>query len=490
MKRIIGLMAAVIATTMSFGQAASTIHSTNAYSWGANVGYLNWRPSAADGVNIGAYICQGYIYGANVGWINMGTGTPANHIQYANNSATDFGVNFTVDPSNPSHALLRGFAYSANLGWINFESTGNPYIALSNCATANPATCGLGQLRGYVWSANAGWINLDDLSIFVSTDMIDPGVDTDGDGLPDAWEYTFFGNLTPGPHDDPDGDGETNIGEYRAVTVPTNINSVFHSARQLNISTRMRVQSGDNVLIGGFIVTGTELKRVILRGIGPSLTPFGVPGALQDTTLELFSGNTSIGFNDNWQDSQGPEIQATGLQPSESRESAIIQTLAPGAYTAVLRGKDDTEGVGVVEGYDLNSNIPTKFANVSTRGFVETGDNVMIGGFIVGAGLGNDGGGSARVVVRAIGPSLAPFGVTNALADPTLELHDGNGAIIGFNDNWQDSQGPEIQATGLAPTEPNESAILRTLVTGAYTAIVRGNGDGTGVGLVEAYNVP
>jgi hypothetical protein len=478
-KRTFGLVAALTMLLLSFSRAATTINSTNAFSWGANTGFLSWRPSTADGVNIGAYICQGYIYGANVGWIDMGRGNPANHIQYANNSATDYGVNFTIDPGNSGHALLRGFAYGANIGWINFESTGNPYVILSN-----------GQLRGFVWSANTGWINLDDLSVFVTTDAIDPGVDSDGVGLPDAWVYTFFGNLSPGPDDDPDGDGETNISEYRSKTNPADPNSVVHSARQLNISTRMRVQSGDNVLIGGFIISGTEPKKVILRGIGPSLTAFGVPGALQDTTLELFAGNTSIGFNDNWQDTQAGEIQATGFAPSDDRESAIVQTLAPNAYTAIVRGKDNTAGIGVIEGYDLTSNIPTKLANISTRGFVEADDNAMIGGFIVGAGLGNNSTGSARVVIRAIGPSLTQFGVADALQDPTLELHDGNGAVIGFNDNWQDSQATEIQATGLAPSDPNESAIVRTLLSGAYTAIVRGKDNGIGVGLVEAYNVP
>jgi hypothetical protein len=490
MKRTLILAAALMLTTLSFGRAATTINSTNAFSWGANVGFLNWRPSTADGVNIGAFICQGYVYGANVGWINMGTGNPANHIQYANNSATDFGVNFTIDPNNPSHGLLRGFAYGANIGWLNFEDTGNPYVTLSNCATANPATCGLSQVRGYVWSANVGWINLDDLNVFVSTDSIDPGIDTNSDGLPDAWEYTFFGGLSVDPNADSDGDGETNLAEYRAGTKANDAASVFHSGRSLNISTRMRVQSGDNVLIGGFIITGTDPKRVVIRGIGPSLTGFGVPGALQDTTLELFAGSTSIAFNDNWTDTQPAEIQATGLPPSDNRESAIVQTLAPGPYTAILRGKNNSAGIGVVEGYDLTSTNPTKLANISTRGFVEAGDNVMIGGFIVGAGLGNNGAGSARVVVRAIGPSLAQFGVPNVLSDPTLELHDGNGNVIGSNDNWQELQAAEIQATGLAPSDPKESAIVKTLTMGAYTVIVRGKDNGTGVGLVEAYNTP
>ena len=475
------LVIAVALTTLITGsaRAATTINSTNAYSWGANTGFWNWRPSTADGVNIGAYICQGYIYAGNIGWISMGSGTPADHIRYANNSATDYGINFTIDPANPGHALLRGFAYGANIGWINFENTGNPHIILSN-----------GQLRGYIWSANTGWINLDDLNAFVVTDSIDPGVDTDGDGLPDAWEYTYFGNLAQGPDTDADGDGETNIGEYRGGTNPVDPNSVVHSARPLNISTRLRVQTGDNVLIGGFIITGPTPKNVIIRGIGPSLTPLGVPGALPDPTLELFdnSGN-SIAFNNDWRDSQATAIQATGIPPTDDRESAIVQTLAPAPYTAILRGNNGVIGIGVVEAYDLTASDPTKLANISTRGFIEAGDNAMIGGFIIGAGLGNSGAGSARVVVRAIGPSLTAFGVPNALADPTLEVHDSSGAIIASNDNWQDVQGPEIQATGLAPSDPNESAIVRTFLTGAYTAIVRGKDNGIGVGLVEAYNV-
>src|SRR3954454_22749088 len=179
---LVGLLLVVFALT---GQSASTINSTNRYGWGANTGFWNWLPSTADGINIGAYICQGYIYVANAGWLSMGSGTPADHIRYANNSTTDYGVNFTIDPANPGHALLRGFAYGANIGWINFENTGNPYVMLSNCATPNPSTCATGQLRGFAWSANAGWINLDDFNVFVSTDGIDPGLDTDGNGLPD-----------------------------------------------------------------------------------------------------------------------------------------------------------------------------------------------------------------------------------------------------------------------------------------------------------------
>ena len=458
--------------------ATTNINSTNAFSYGANSGWINWRGDGANGGVIGEYVLGGFIYGANIGWINLGSYNPANHIQYQNNSATDFGVNFTKVTS--TIANLRGFAYGANIGWINFEDTGNPTIDL----TTN-------RLHGFAYSANIGWINLGELGVILQSDNIAPGIDTDNDGLPDGFEATFFGHLGVDPNADPDGDGESNLSEYRSGTNPTDTNSVFHSARQLNISTRLRVQTGENVLIGGFIITGTDPKPVIIRGIGPSLSAVGVPGALSDPTLELFdSSSNSIAFNNDWKDSQAAAIQNTGIPPTDDRESAIVRTLAPAAYTAILRGNNGTTGVGVVEAYDLSSTNPTKLANISTRGFVDAGDNVMIGGFIVGAGLGNNGSGSARVVVRAIGPSLAQFGVTNPLADPTLELHDGNGNTLVSNDNWQDSQAAEIQATGLAPNDPNESAIVRVFANGAYTAIVRGKNNAVGVGLVEAYNVP
>lgn len=257
------------------------------------------------------------------------------------------------------------------------------------------------------------------------------------------------------------------------------------TGQPLNISTRARVQTGDNVMIAGFIITGTADKRAIVRGIGPSLTGFGVADALQDPTLELHDHTGAlIASNDNWRDTQQSEIQASGLAPSDDRESAIIMTLSPNAYTAIERGKNDTTGVGLVEVYDLDQTANSKFANISTRSFVEVGDNVMIGGFIIGGGNG-----SAVVVVRAIGPSLSQFGVPNALADPTLELHDANGTLVASNDNWKDTQQTEIQATGLAPTNDLESAILISLPNGASTAIVRGKNSGTGVALIEVFRL-
>ncbi|MFZ3376461.1 MAG: hypothetical protein WA183_12990, partial [Chthoniobacterales bacterium] len=293
-----------------------------------------------------------------------------------------------------------------------------------------------------------------------------------------------------GQSGDADRDGEDNLSEFRSGTDPNNPHSVVRTAKQLNISTRLLVQTGDNVGIGGFIINGTDPKKVILRAIGPSLTARGVPGALRDPTLELHDHtNATIAFNDNWKDSQQSAIQATGLAPSDDRESAIVQTLAPGAYTAIVRGSGNTSGIGLIEAYDLDPSANSKLANISTRGFVSTGDDVMIGGFIVGGGLGVNGAGSEEVVVRGVGPSLTRAGVPNALQDPTLELHDGNGAIIASNDNWRATQQSEIQATGLAPSDDRESAILATLVQGNYTVILRGKNNTAGVGLVEVYKV-
>ena len=255
----------------------------------------------------------------------------------------------------------------------------------------------------------------------------------------------------------------------------------------LNVSTRLNVQTGDNVLIGGFIISGADPKKVIVRGIGPSLGALGVAGALAEPGLELHD-QTGATFesNYNWKDTQESEIDATGLAPADDAESAIVATLETGAYTAIVSGTNSTTGVGLVEVYDLGTTANSQLANISTRGLVEAGDNVMIGGFI----LGPDTNGSATVIVRAIGPSLTSLGVAGALPDPTLELHDGNGALIASNDNWIDSpEAATISADGLAPTDPAESALLAPSPPGAYTVIVRGINDTTGVALVEVYNL-
>ncbi|MBA3571100.1 MAG: Ig-like domain-containing protein [Pyrinomonadaceae bacterium] len=255
--------------------------------------------------------------------------------------------------------------------------------------------------------------------------------------------------------------------------------------RLLNISTRMQVQNGDNVLIGGFIVTGSDSKKVILRGIGPSLGAAGISNPLQDPHLELHNQAGIVASNEDWKDTQESEIVATGISPNDDKEAAIVTTLSPGAYTVILKQNDGGTGVGLVEAYDLGQTANAKLANISTRGFVDTGDDVMIGGFIAGGSLG----GTGSILVRALGPSLAASGVSGALEDPTLELHDSNGGLLGANDNWKDTQSADIIATGIPPTDDREAAIVATLTEGAYTAIVRGANGTVGVALVEAYQL-
>ena len=213
---------------------------------------------------------------------------------------------------------------------------------------------------------------------------------------------------------------------------------------------------------------------------GEHPSPFG-----RQCTLELRDGAGGLLFsNDNWMESiQVQEIIDSGIPPTDDNEAAIVATLAPGSYTAVMRGANNTTGIGVVEIYDLAQYVPAKLANISTRGLVQTGDNVMIGGFIQD----NQ---AMHVIVRALGPSLAQSGVPNALGDPTVELHDSQGTVLAFNDDWQDTNQVAIEQTGIAPPNERESVILTTLLPGPYTAIVRGKNDTTGVGLVEVYELP
>lgn len=272
--------------------------------------------------------------------------------------------------------------------------------------------------------------------------------------------------------------------------------SIFfgNPAYLLNLSARGYVGTGENALIGGAFV---RYASIVVRALGPSLAAAGVSGALADPTLTFQNSSGTSLFDDNWQDdsNQASQVQQAGLAPSDPLEAA----LAPFAYgfpsfvglaphTAVVRGKDDSVGVGLVEIYGLASgfyaNAP-KLSNISARGFVASGDEVLIGGFIIGGG--NE---TARIVVRGIGPSLSGAGVANPLADPVLELHDSSGALISSNDDWISSQESDLQTVGLAPSTANESAILTRLPAGAYTAIVRGKNDGTGVALVEVYNLP
>ena len=257
--------------------------------------------------------------------------------------------------------------------------------------------------------------------------------------------------------------------------------------RALNVSTRLPVGTGDNAMIAGFIITGNASKLVVLRGMGPSLAAFGISDILVDPMLELRDENgILIRANDDWKSLQRGQIEGTVFQPGDDRESVIVETVAPAAYTGVLTGKNNTKGIGLIELYDNGRDSDSQLANISTRGFVQSGNDVMIGGFILG---GNP---NTRIAVRGIGPSLSQFGLSNVLADPTLELHDANGATLVANDNWADdtASAAQLTANGLALSSPKESGIFITLPAGQFTAILAGKNGGVGIGLVEVYNIP
>jgi len=268
-----------------------------------------------------------------------------------------------------------------------------------------------------------------------------------------------------------------------ASPIPSPTPTPAPTAHLQNISGRLLIQTGNNVGIAGFVVGGTEAKKVLIRGLGPTLAQFNVTGVMQNPTLELHDGSGSlITTNDNWKDTQQAEITATQLAPPADVEAAILATLQPGAYTAIQTDARGGTGVGLIEVYDVDPLASSRLINISTRGLVQTGNNVLIGGFSLAAGSGSN-----NVVVRALGPSLAPFGVNNALPDPFATLYDSNGNVITANDNWKDSQQSAIENTGLQPPNDLDAAILVRLAAGNYTAIVTDKSGSTGVALVEVY---
>lgn len=286
----------------------------------------------------------------------------------------------------------------------------------------------------------------------------------------------------------------TEIGEFHVTLSATNVAGTGSAdfilkvmdsptvPKLLNISTRAQILTNDKVLIGGFVISGPQIKKVLLRGIGPSLAAVGITDPIADPTIELHQEDGTTLSNDDWKDSQQAEIEATNLQPSDDHESALIATLAPGSYTLIVSGKNGDTGVGLVDIYDLDETVKAKLSNISTRGFVDTDDKVLIGGVIVGS-VGGD------VVVRAIGPSLEPLGVADPLLDPVLEIHNADGSTLASNDDWRETQEADIEASGFAPDDDRESVIIATLPPAGYTAIVHGKGESTGVALVEAYNI-
>jgi uncharacterized protein GlcG (DUF336 family) len=270
-------------------------------------------------------------------------------------------------------------------------------------------------------------------------------------------------------------------GKVETVTAP----SIVGAARFANASARANTGIGANQLIAGFTVNGTDPKQLLVRGLGPSLAAFGVPGALLNPTLALHnSTGATIAFNDDWALAANAGQIPLPFRPSDPREAAILLNLQPGAYTAIEAGKSGTTGIGLVEVYEFDGTTASRLANLSSRSFVEPGSKVMIGGLTITGQIG-----SLPVLLRALGPSLTAFGIASALSDPVLELRDAHGVLVAANDNWKQTQRLAIQATGLAPPGDVESAILLNLSAGAYTAIVRDAMGGTGTALFEAYNL-
>jgi probable HAF family extracellular repeat protein len=365
--------------------------------------------------------------------------------------------------ANPAIVDLGEFEGGSDLGYASGINAAHQVVGSSNSSEGD---------RAFLWTEADGMLDLNTL--------------TDSTGA--AWILGFAtsindqGQIVGWGTFDPDGPGEIPPVTHAFRLEP--IDGQIQPTRLANISTRVRVLPGDNALIGGFIVTGNEPRKVILRGLGPSLGA-GLQGALADPILELHQGSVTIAQNDNWRDTQEVEIVASTIPPSNDFESAIVRTLDPGSYTVILRGREETSGTGLVEVYDLGVGAASKLANISTRSLVGTGDEVMIGGFVISG----DGGPNARVIVRGIGPSLSDLGVPGVLPDTMLELHDGNGALIASNDNWRSDHEAEIIATSLSPSRDAESALVSTLVPGNYTAILRGVNATTGVGLIEVYQL-
>ncbi|MEO5722419.1 MAG: thrombospondin type 3 repeat-containing protein [Chthoniobacterales bacterium] len=286
MKRLICLLVLTGLLGLAEAEATSTISPGNPYSYGANFGWMNWRASGTDGVEIGEYVCSGYIYGANVGWIRLGNGVPVNQIQYSNTSASDYGINYSIDPAQPGKAILRGFAYGANIGWVNFESVGNPRLRFSD-----------GNFEGFVWSANCGWINLGNGAFVLNTLSVTPGIDTDMDGMADAFEFQFFGNLAMNQNTDTDGDGMTDLQEYLEGTSP------------LNPGDRLRITLFTTNNPGGtnsLLTWTTTVARLYQIEVNPDLQPnnwtndpnFGIitPSVGATTSRSVVAGASSKRF--------------------------------------------------------------------------------------------------------------------------------------------------------------------------------------------------
>ncbi|CAN5502218.1 hypothetical protein BH20VER3_BH20VER3_04510 [soil metagenome] len=421
-------------------------------------------PSSATGVNGDQNNNDAPISGA--AYVFVRNGDTWSQQAYLKASNTDPGDEFGFSvAASGSTAIVGARLESSKAVGVNGDQTDNSaFGAGAAYVFVRNDTAATWSQQAYLKASNTNADDLFGTSVAVSGDTVVSGA-------------IFESSKATGVNGDENNNSAAQAGAAYVFTLGP--------ATLLNISSRLNVGTGDNVLIGGFIVTGSDPKKVILRAIGPSLPLGGATGVLADPVLELHEPDGTVITNDNWRDTQELESIDSTIPPTNDLESAIVATLDPGPYTAIVRGKNDGTGIGLVEVYDLDQAADSQLANISTRGFVETGDNVMIGGFILGDGIG-----SATVVVRGIGPSLAGAGVTNPLLDPTLELYDSNGTLTATNDNWMES--PHKQAiidSGLAPTNDKESALLADLVPGAYTAILRGSQMSTGVALIEVYNL-
>lgn len=338
-------------------------------------------------------------------------------------------------------------------------------------------------------SASIELVTADDTDGDGNPDATDP--DDDNDGVPDtedlfpldASEWADFDGDALGDNADPDDDND-GVNDVDDVFPQDPSRSALASSRLANISTRALVRGGDEVMIGGVIIGGTEPKTIVVTGRGPSLAAFGVPNTLDDPWLQLVDHlGVEVDSNDNWEEHPNQANVPAGIRPTASQDAAIALTVDPGAYTAIVRGVGDAQGVGIVEIFEVDASGDARLLNISTRSFISSGDEVMIGGVII------TGDQPLTVTFRARGPSLGAFGVPNTIDDPWMQLIDSSGSLIDQNDNWADHETVSELPAHLTPSEASEAVITRSLEPGAYTAIVRGVGDTTGVGIVEVFAV-
>jgi hypothetical protein len=373
-------------------------------------------------------------------------------------TAISYNLDATIEGGEPN----RPFANVRNTVWFKWTAPATANVTIDTTGTT---------VSGHFFAVYAG-DSIQTLATVAENSSSNTNATTDTFPVAAGTTYTISAGSTQ---------------QYSGTLVLTLTSAPAYTGSLLNLSTRMAVGTGNDVLIGGFILRNGP-KKVVIRAIGPSLAQSGISNTLSDPFLELHdAAGTLITQNNNWQDDpdQAGAIQASGLAPRDPRESAVIVTLPASSYTAIIRGVNNTTGVALVEVYDTEGTAaPAKAVNVSTRGFVSTGNSVMIAGFIVG------GSSPAYVIIRGIGPSLAGFGVINVLQNPVLELYDAGGHRLITIDNWQDvSNYGQVVAAGLAPSDSRECALSTFLDPGAYTAVLRGLNNTTGVGLVEVYNL-